>query len=110
MSLFAELMRTAAPRPPGFAVPWGQLYKIGLPGKLILRYYFQENRSSRRPFLLLRISFPGRPIFIQLVPGVEERVDVFGPEEVHVVPPVVGDRVVVKQVGQLREGALVVLF
>ena len=24
---------------------------------------------SRRPFLLLRISFPGRPIFIQLVPG-----------------------------------------
>ena len=24
---------------------------------------------SRRPFLLLRISFPGRPIFIQFVPG-----------------------------------------
>ena len=39
----------------------------------------------------------------------EERVDVFGPEEVHVVPPLVGDRVVVEQVGQLREGALVVL-
>ena len=25
--------------------------------------------TSRRPFLLLRISFPGRPIFIQLPPG-----------------------------------------
>ena len=24
---------------------------------------------SQRPFLLLRISFPGRPILIQLVPG-----------------------------------------
>ena len=43
--------------------------KIGLPGKLILGDYFQENRTSRRPFLLLRICFPGRPIFIQLVPG-----------------------------------------
>ena len=42
--------------------------KKGLPGKLILRFYFQENRTSRRPFLLLRISFPGRPIFIQLPP------------------------------------------
>ena len=26
--------------------------------------------TSRRPFLLLRVSFPGRPIFIQLAPGV----------------------------------------
>ena len=26
--------------------------------------------TSQRPFLLLRISFPGRPIFIQLVPDV----------------------------------------
>ena len=43
--------------------------KIGLPGKSILEYYFQENRTSRRPFLLLRISFPGKPIFIQLVPA-----------------------------------------
>ena len=43
-----------------------QLYKIGLPGKSILGDYFQENMTSRRPFLLLRISFPGRPIFIQL--------------------------------------------
>ena len=42
--------------------------KIGLPGKSILRYYFQENRTSRRPFLLLKISFPGRPILIQFVP------------------------------------------
>ena len=46
-----------------------ELYKIGLPGKSILRDYFQENRTSRRPFLLLRISFPGRPIFIQLPPA-----------------------------------------
>ena len=45
-----------------------QLYKIGLPGKWILGDYFQENRTSRRPFLLLRISFLGRPIFIQFVP------------------------------------------
>merc|ERR1712037_740228 len=45
-----------------------QLYEIDLPGKSILRDYFQENRTSRRPFLLLRISFPGRPIFIQFVP------------------------------------------
>ena len=42
------------------------MYKIGLPGKLIFRYYFPKNMTSRRPFLLLRISFPGRPIFIQL--------------------------------------------
>ena len=34
----------------------------------MLSYYFQENRTSRRPFLLLRISFPGRPIFIQFIP------------------------------------------
>ena len=46
-----------------------QLYKIGLPGKSILGDYFQQNRTSRRPFLLLGISFPGRPIFIQLPPG-----------------------------------------
>ena len=39
-----------------------QLYKIGLPGKSILGDYFQENMTSRRPFLLPRISFPGRPI------------------------------------------------
>ena len=42
--------------------------KIGLPGKWILGDYFQENRTSQRPFLLLRISFPGRLIFIQLPP------------------------------------------
>ena len=41
----------------------GNCKKIGLPGKLILRDYFQENRTSQRPFLLLRISFPGRHIF-----------------------------------------------
>ena len=48
--------------------------KIGLPGKLIIGDYFQENRTSRIPFLLLRISFPGRPIFIQFVPGFSSRV------------------------------------
>ena len=32
-----------------------ELYEIGLPGKSILGHYFQENRTSRRPFLLLRI-------------------------------------------------------
>ena len=47
----------------------GNCIKIGLPGKSILRYYFQENGTSRRPFLLLRIRFPGRPIFIQFIPG-----------------------------------------
>ena len=46
-----------------------QLYKIGLPGKLILGDYFQENMTSRRPFLLLRISFLGRPIVIQFIPA-----------------------------------------
>ena len=29
----------------------GNGIKIGLPGKLILIDYFQENRTSRRPFL-----------------------------------------------------------
>ena len=51
-------------------VSGGNCIKIALPGKLILGYYYmyQENRTSRRPFLLLRISFPGRPIFIQFIP------------------------------------------
>ena len=39
--------------------PGGNCIKIGLPGKLILGDYFQENGTSQRPFLLLRISFPG---------------------------------------------------
>ena len=47
----------------------GNCIKIALPGKWILRDHFQENMTSRRPFLLLRISFPGRLIFIQFVPG-----------------------------------------
>ena len=46
----------------------GNCIKIGLPGKSILGDYFQENRTSQSPFLLLRISFPGRPIFIQFIP------------------------------------------
>ena len=49
---------------------WRQFcVKVGLPGKSILGDYFQDNRTSRRPFLSVRISFPGRPIFIQFVPG-----------------------------------------
>ena len=55
--------------------PGGNCIKIGLPGKSILRDYFQENMTSRRPFLLQRISFPGRPIFIQFVPALLEHVD-----------------------------------
>ena len=51
------------------------MYKISLPGKSILRDYFQENRTSRRPFLLLRISFP-EDLFLynssQLVDGLED--------------------------------------
>ena len=47
----------------------GNCIKLGLPGKSILKDYFQENRTSLRPYLLLRISFPGRPIFIQFIPG-----------------------------------------
>ena len=50
-------------------MPGTNCIKIGLQGKLILRDYFQENRTSRRPFLLLRISFPGRAIFIQFIPA-----------------------------------------
>ena len=37
--------------------------KIGLPGKSILRDYFNENRTSQRPFLSLRISFPPNTYF-----------------------------------------------
>ena len=47
----------------------GNCIEIGLPGKSILRDYFPENMISGWPFLLLRISFPGRPIFIQFIPG-----------------------------------------
>ena len=54
---------------PGRRGPGCNCIKIGLPGKSILRDYLQENMISQRPFLLLRISFPGRPIFIQFVPG-----------------------------------------
>ena len=50
------------------ALPEGNCIKLGLPGKSILRDYFQENRIPRRPFLLLRIRFPGRPILIQFFP------------------------------------------
>ena len=50
-------------------LPGTNCIKIGLPGKSILGDYFQENRTSRRPFPLLRIIFPGRPTFIQFMPG-----------------------------------------
>ena len=40
---------------PGRSSPGGSCIKIGLPGKSILGDYFQENGTSRRPFLLLRI-------------------------------------------------------
>ena len=46
----------------------GNRIKIGLPRKSILRDYFQENMTSQRHFLLLRIRFPGRPISILFVP------------------------------------------
>ena len=39
----------------------------------ILRHYYQENMTSRIPFLFLRIDFPGRLIFIQLPPGISPR-------------------------------------
>ena len=48
------------------AASGGNCIKIGIPGKLIFRDYYM---TSRRPFLLLRISFRGRPIFLQFVPG-----------------------------------------
>ena len=54
---------------PSSSSSWMNCISIGLPGKSILGDYFQENRTSPRPFLLLRISFPGRPIFIQFIPG-----------------------------------------
>ena len=55
--------------------PWSacrsQLYKNRSSRKIYSqRLFFEENRTSQRPFLLLKISFPGRPIFIQFVPAV----------------------------------------
>ena len=58
--------RAAAQVPP---LPGMNCIKIGLPEKSILGDHFQENMTSQRPFLLLRIIFPGRPIFIQFIPG-----------------------------------------
>ena len=49
--------------------PGGNCIKIGFPGKTILGYYFQENMTFPKTFLLLRISFPGSPIFIQFIPA-----------------------------------------
>ena len=44
-----------------------QLYKKGLPGKLIPGDYFQENRTSGRPYLLLKIR-DGEDIFYTILP------------------------------------------
>ena len=49
----------------------GNCIKIGLPGKWIFRDYFHDNITSQRPFLFLRISFPGRSIFIKFIPVCE---------------------------------------
>ena len=49
--------------------PGGNCIKMSLPGKLFLGDYFQENRTSWRHFLSLRIRFPGRYIFIQFIPA-----------------------------------------
>ena len=46
----------------------GNYIKIGLPGKWILRDHFEENRTSKRPFLFLRISFQGRSFFYTIGP------------------------------------------
>ena len=54
-------------RRPRCGLPGANCIKIGLPRKLILGDYFQKKRTSRRRFLLLKISFPGRPIFIQFI-------------------------------------------
>ena len=54
--------------PPRLLLPGMNCIKKVLPGKSILGDFLQENITSRRPFLLLRIDFPGRPIFIQLSP------------------------------------------
>ena len=54
-------------------LPGKNCIKIGLPGKLILRYYSQENRTSRRPFLLLRIGFPGRLFLYNCLQGCRRR-------------------------------------
>ena len=63
--------RRRAPGTAGRSAPssGGNCIKMGLPGRSILGDYFLENRTSRGPLLLLKITFPGRPIFIQFVPG-----------------------------------------
>ena len=42
----------------------GNCIKIGLPGKWILGGYFQENRTSRRPFLLYSESVFREDLFL----------------------------------------------
>ena len=55
-------------RAPLSATAGGNCIKISHLGKSILRDYFQENSTSQRPFLLLRIRFPERSIFVQFIP------------------------------------------
>ena len=47
---------------------WRELYKNRSSRKIDSPRLFQEHRTSRRRFLLQRISFAGRPILIQFVP------------------------------------------
>ena len=65
---FVALHELPAEGGDGEAEPGGNCIKIGLPGKLILRDYFKRIGLPKY-LLLLRISFPGRPIYIQLPPG-----------------------------------------
>ena len=65
--------------------------KIGLPGKLILGDYFQENRTLGRPFLLLRISFPRKTYLYTIRPCLDfvlgQRLTRLGDHLDHVVYP-----------------------
>ena len=61
-ALFADPTRLNLP------FPGANCIKIGLPGKIDSRRLFPREKDFQRPFLLVRIRFPGRPIFIQLVP------------------------------------------
>ena len=55
---------------PKSTVTWTQLYKNRSSRKIdSQRLYFLENMTSWGPFLLLRISFLGRPIVIQFIPA-----------------------------------------
>ena len=48
---------------------WSQLYKNRSARKIDSRRLFSKEYDFPKTFFLLRICFPGRPIFIQFVPG-----------------------------------------